>query len=152
MAPTEPSPGQTPPPEAPQAAADGQTTKGATAAESPTPGSPESPAAGSKGDTRGVKLTYITPALSLVLGALVLVPAATGQLQRPFIWELLLPAFVFLAILSAVLLIAAVPLGAFPSKTAGDASHVARGFGSGFASCSAMLRCRATIRLRISFP
>jgi len=73
-------------------------------------------------------LTQVAPALSLVLGSLVLLPATTGQLLRPYKWELLLPAFVVLASIAAVLLISAALLAAFSSVS--KPSQVVRGIGS----------------------
>lgn len=68
------------------------------------------------------------PALSLVLGALVLLPAATGQLLRPYKWELLLPTFVALAAVAAFLLMVAVLVAGLNSSP--KPAQIIRGIGS----------------------
>jgi hypothetical protein len=45
------------------------------------------------------------PALSLVLGAIVLLPASVGQVTRPYTWSALLPAFIGLACASVLMLL-----------------------------------------------
>lgn len=79
----------------------------------------------------GVQSTQVVPALSLLLGALVvLLPAATGQLVRPFELAWLLPTFVGVASLAVALLISAVLFGAFTTDCFHRVSHYLRGGGS----------------------
>lgn len=123
--PAAPAGGATPP--AAQAAP-GAPAAPAVPAASPSPVVAPAPTAAVV-TSKGAGLAQVMPALSLVLGSLVLLPATTGQLLRPYKWELLLPSFVVLATVAAVLLVAAVLIGGIAGTP--KPAQVARGFGSG---------------------
>lgn len=75
---------------------------------------------------------YILPVLSLIVGVLVLLPTAIGPVGRPFVFGVLLPVFIILAIISVIALVVALIVSNWDSGSSASSkwSDVFHGIGN----------------------
>ena len=72
----------------------------------------------------------VVPALSLVLGAIVLLPTSVGQVNRPYTWPVLLPVFIGLACASALMLLCTFLTDTWQHKRWRAVANVTHGLGN----------------------